>query len=258
MAPPAEAPAWVLLRGLIREARHWGSFADRVAATWPDCRVICPDIAGNGRRNRERSPASVDAMVEDCRTSLRSAGVAPPYRLLALSMGGMMATRWAQRHPGEITGLVLINTSMRPYSPFHARLRPGNYPGLLALMLTPDAAEREAAVLSMVSNHPQRRAAALPAWTALAQEFPVTGRNALRQLVAAARFHAGPAGATPPALVLASEHDRLVDAACSRAIALAWNVPLALHPEAGHDLPLDDPAWVIEQVRKRFAATGAA
>ncbi|PMZ18082.1 alpha/beta hydrolase, partial [Pseudomonas sp. FW306-02-F08-AA] len=35
---------------------------------------------------------------------------------------------------------------------------------------------------------------------------------------------------------------------CSQALAAAWNLPLVMHPFAGHDLPLDDPAWVVAQV----------
>jgi hypothetical protein len=50
--------------------------------------------------------------------------------------------------------------------------------------------------------------------------------------------------------VLASRADRLVDGSCSR--ALAYRVPgarLAEHDSAGHDLPLDDPEWVVAQIR---------
>jgi len=50
-------------------------------------------------------------------------------------------------------------------------------------------------------------------------------------------------------IVLAGAGDRLVDPRCSLAIARRWHCPLALHPEAGHDLPLDDGAWVAREVR---------
>jgi hypothetical protein len=38
--------------------------------------------------------------------------------------------------------------------------------------------------------------------------------------------------------------DRMVDPACTQAIAREWNVTPKTHPWAGHDLPLDDPEWV--------------
>ena len=55
--------------------------------------------------------------------------------------------------------------------------------------------------------------------------------------------------------------DQLVDPACSAQLAAAWKADLEVHPEAGHDLPLDDGPWVVNQVRawleKRSGAQGA-
>ena len=98
-------------------------------------------------------------------------------------------------------------------------------------------------------------------WVAVRRQRPVSTSNALRQLVAAARYTAPaspPAGGTPPSgrfLLLASRQDRLVSSRCSQAIAKAWQVPLRWHPWAGHDLPLDDGQWVIEQVVDWLNAT---
>jgi len=58
-------------------------------------------------------------------------------------------------------------------------------------------------------------------------------------------------------LVLASAHDALVDPYCSRRLAQAWALPIAEHPTAGHDLPLDDGAWVVRQV-ERWVCTSRA
>jgi pimeloyl-ACP methyl ester carboxylesterase len=72
--------------------------------------------------------------------------------------------------------------------------------------------------------------------------------NVVRQLVAAVRYRADP-DLPVPLLVLASQNDRMVDPSASRAIA--YRVPgatLKEHPSAGHDLPLDDPQWVLEQI----------
>jgi hypothetical protein len=41
--------------------------------------------------------------------------------------------------------------------------------------------------------------------------------------------------------------DVLVSPQCSATLAHRWQVELRIHPDAGHDLPLDDPAWVIQQ-----------
>jgi hypothetical protein len=54
-------------------------------------------------------------------------------------------------------------------------------------------------------------------------------------------------------LLLTSAQDGLVDTRCSLALAQAWHCDIESHPWAGHDLPLDDAAWVIEAVRRRMA-----
>jgi len=78
----------------------------------------------------------------------------------------------------------------------------------------------------------------------------VRASNALRQLVAAARFSASRQTPQCPVLLLGSERDGLVNVQCTRAIAQHWGSPMALHPDAGHDLPLEDPQWVIQQVQR--------
>jgi len=57
---------------------------------------------------------------------------------------------------------------------------------------------------------------------------------------------------------LGRARDALVDARCSQALARAWGVPLAIHPDAGHDLPLDAGPWVVERVRAWAAAPQSA
>jgi len=52
-----------------------------------------------------------------------------------------------------------------------------------------------------------------------------------------------------PTLLLASAGDQLVSLKCSQALAAAWQCPIQTHPWAGHDLPLDDPPWVIARVQ---------
>ena len=53
-----------------------------------------------------------------------------------------------------------------------------------------------------------------------------------------------------PVLVLGSAKDRLVDPNCSIQLARQANLPLKMHPDAGHDLPLDDPQWVVKSIKE--------
>jgi len=237
---------WVLLRGLTREARHWGQFVPLLAARQPGARIVTLDLPGYGRQHAQPSPAQVSALAEACRRALPAQGVTGPVHLLALSLGAMVAVAWAERHPGEVAGAVLVNTSLRPFSPLHHRLRLRNAPALLRLLLAPPPAARyEAEVLRLTTHHPS--ADVLADWTRWRHEHTPTRINALRQLWAAMRYRA-PAAAPPvPLLLLASRCDGLVDPRCSARLAARWGCPIAWHATAGHDLPLDDPAWVAEQ-----------
>jgi pimeloyl-ACP methyl ester carboxylesterase len=239
---------WVLLRGLAREARHWGDFPAALAQRLPDGdRVLAPDLPGNGRLHRVRSPASVAGMVAAVRTALQAQGGAPPYAVVGLSLGGMAALHWAQHFPHELTACVLVNSSAGGLVPFWQRLRPANYL-LLPALVAQEAGRRENTVLRMTSRNPVRQASVLAQWQALARECPVSAGNALRQLWAAARWRPGPQRPAVPLLLLACEHDALVSVRCSQALAAILDVPLQLHPQAGHDLPLDDPHWLADRI----------
>lgn len=241
---------WVLLRGLTRESRHWGAFPQTLAEATGNAPVIPLDLPGNGRLHALRSPARVEAMAQACRVELLRRRIGPPYRVLAMSLGAMVAVAWAAQHPRELSAGVLINTSLRPFSPFHQRLRPAAGASLLRLALTdPRAESHERTVLQLTSRMTPARADLLRDWAAWRAQCPVSRANALRQLLAAARFAAPRARPAPPLLILASTQDALVDVRCSRQLAQAWQVPIAEHPSAGHDLPLDDGPWVAEQVR---------
>jgi pimeloyl-ACP methyl ester carboxylesterase len=240
---------WILLRGLTRESGHWGGFVDLFQRANAGARIVALDLPGNGSLNRQTSPTRIAAMTQWCREHLRAQGIEPPYRVLAVSMGAMVAADWATRAPGELAGCVLINTSLRPFSPWHRRLRPANYAALLKLALLPGrhrAGERT--ILRLTSRHPPAGSELLEDWTRLRRARPVSAPNALRQLLAAARYRAPAEVPAVPLLVLTSRGDGLVDWRCSQDLARRWHADLAIHATAGHDLTLDDGPWVADQI----------
>ena len=253
----AAAP-WVLLRGLTRESRHWGRFPQELGAAFPDAPVICLDLPGNGKLNGMESPSRVEAMADWCHAEIARLGIAVPCRVLAMSLGAMVAVAWAQRHPDDLAAAVLINTSLRPFSPFHHRLRPRNYPRLLRLFAAQTSdRELETTILEMTTRLQPQPAATIDAWLEWRRDKPVSRRNALRQLLAAARYRAPQEPPLRRLLLLAGARDALVDSRCSLRLAAQWDARIAIHPTAGHDLPLDDAAWVLERLRCWFEGSGA-
>jgi pimeloyl-ACP methyl ester carboxylesterase len=177
---------WLLLRGLAREAAHWGALP-RLLAQRGGGVVVPLDLPGAGSEYLRRSPASVAAIAADCAYRWR-----PPARertvCIALSLGAMVALEWLRQRPGAFDALVLVNTSAGGVSPFWHRLQPRHYPTLLSL-LAPGlpVARREQRVLAMTSADPGRHPGVVRWWTGIARQRPVATANALRQVWAAAR-----------------------------------------------------------------------
>ncbi|MGV7241147.1 alpha/beta fold hydrolase [Caballeronia sp. M23-90] len=243
--------AWILLRGLTREGRHWGKFLEhlRLEAARPGDQVTLLDLPGNGRESVLAAHLNVSDMTIFVRSRAAAAGLKPPYRLLAMSLGGMVATDWAQRYPEDIERLVLINTSMRPFAAMQERLQLAAWPQLLrAAALWNDPLRCEGIIHGVTCNRTDTFDDDLAVWTTIRRVAPVSAKNALRQLWAAARFRAGEQAPACPTLLLSSKMDHLVKAVCSERIAKQWQAEHRQHAWAGHDLPHDDPVWTADAI----------
>lgn len=237
---------WLLLRGLTREQAHWGEFPAALQSAFPGHRFHTVDFPGTGVHFREDSPATIEGIRH--RVCRQVNHIPRPFGVIALSMGGMVALDWAQHAEiGEIQQLVMINTSSG-FSPFWQRMRPGAWPSLLRLLSRRELFDRERDLLALTSNRPVPLTLA-KRWYSIQRQRPVSFANAFNQLRAAARFTPTPGRPLPDALLLASRSDPIVHYKCSEALASRWQWTLRLHPDAGHDLPLDEPEWVLAQIR---------
>lgn len=247
----------ILLRGLTRESAHWGRFPALLSERMPGLRVVPIDLPGNGSLNVQRSPSGVDAMARAARQQVLELCLPPPYHLVAMSLGAMVAVEWAVQDPSSLGSCVLINTSLRPFSPWYRRLRPANLPTLLRIALAMGSDRwREEAILRLTTRHATSPAALAQEWAGIRHRRPVSAANAMRQLMAAARYRAPSSPPGVPLLVLSSRGDQLVDPDCSRQLASAWHVSAAEHASAGHDLCLDDGPWVADQLEQWFGGPG--
>ncbi len=247
-------PRLVILRGLSREAAHSAPFLAALRQVMPDAEIECPDLPGTGTRHTERSPLTVPGITDALRPSSQPEAV----HLVGLSLGGMVAADWAARYPATARSLTLVNVSFGRYAAPLQRLRLAESRGALRVLLRwGSAPAREAAILGLVSNR-RPDEATLARWLEIQRARPVRLATALAQLAAAARYRGA---ATPPGLpaqLMVSARDRLVCAACSEALALAWGTPLHRHASAGHDLFLDAPDWCAARVAALVQAAKGA
>lgn len=237
---------WVLLRGLMRSQFHWKNFAELLKIKLQLESVQSVELPGNGFLCHEKTPIDIFQVITQLRSQLNVSGK-QPIGIIGISLGGMLATQWAQLYPQEVSHIVLINSSSS-LSPFYKRLLPQNYPALIKNLILSRDAQLEKFILSTTSNNRNK-------WESQAQEninflmkFPLSGLNFFRQLKLATQvdFSKKPEANK---LILASKADRLVSYTCSERIAKLWNCDILYHETAGHDLPLDDADWVIEKIR---------
>ena len=109
----ARRPTVVFDNGRGQTADRWEQVQPLVAA---NAHVCVYDRAGLGQSDPRPSSVYPDnvRMVEELRTLLRNAGLAPPYVLAAWSFGGINAHYYAYRYPIEVAGAVLLDALWAP------------------------------------------------------------------------------------------------------------------------------------------------
>lgn len=236
---------WLLLRGLSREKRHWEQFP-HVFAESLGVQVECLDAPGFGTEFERTSPASISAITDDIRSRLDRGS--DTWSLLSISLGGMIGLDWCARYPGDFERAVIINSSTAE-TPVWQRFLPSSIPNLVLGRFRADV-PRERAILAQTANNPDLDLDALSQrWAGYLQTQRPSSASIARQITAAIAFRM-PKRIDTPLLVLTSANDRLVSSSASSMIANTFDAPLAVHTSAGHDLPLDDGAWIAEQVRR--------
>ena len=100
------ATALVLLHGFPLDHRMWDGVVGALAGRLP---VLAPDLPGLGTAPVPDGEPSLDRSADEVASLVRAAGHGRVV-VAGLSMGGYVALALAQRHPGLVTGLALVDT----------------------------------------------------------------------------------------------------------------------------------------------------
>ena len=242
---------WLLLRGLTRESGHWGDFLPQLQQAFPQVKIHTLDLPGSGVFYQQLSPDSIPEITQFVRQqALEKGWLESKINLLTLSLGGMVAWEWMQQFPDDIHSAVLMNSSLASVSPFYQRMRWQCYGKLARIVCQSDCYKQELAIVKLVSNLESQHEKIAVEWGEIQALRPVSHKNALRQIIAAAKYAPKLDKPVSPILLLNGLGDRLVSPDCSEAISKLYDIPLICHPWAGHDLCIDDALWVIAQLRQ--------
>ena len=112
-----QGPALIVLHGLLGSLSNWKSAAARWAANFP---VRLLDLRNHGS-SPHAAEFNYDVMVADVVEFVREQNLGR-INLLGHSLGGKVAMRFAQLHPGLVAKLVVADMAPRAYPVVHAEL----------------------------------------------------------------------------------------------------------------------------------------
>lgn len=99
----------VFCNSLGTDTRIWGAVVDELAA---DYRLVTYDKRGHGLTSVPRGPYSIAELSGDLLELVDTLGI-DRFALVGISVGGLIAQRFALDHPERITGLVLCDTAAK-------------------------------------------------------------------------------------------------------------------------------------------------
>lgn len=248
-----EGEPLLLIPGLGGHCRAWDSVAPRLAR---DFSLILIDNRGIGRsvaRRKPRTLADYSCDISELLDELQLDRV----HVLGLSLGGIIAQRFAIDHPGRVDRLVLVSCTDR-FSEYLLRIT-----AMLGHSLRWFPRRRFVQMMELLCTAPLYLDANVEEIDREAEErykSDVPARALGTQLRALLRSEVDPADyqITAPTLVLAGEHDALIPNCYAR--LMSGKIPgsrFVLVPGAGHNPMSELPDTVLPLIT-RFLQTGDA
>ena len=238
-------PPILLVRPLGGSAALWGEFAHTLER---ELRVVTFDAVGSGA-SPGRARASTSALAVDALAVLDARSIDKAH-LFGISLGGMVATRFAIDSPSRLTSLVLASTAACGFAFERAGLRRA---AGFARCFAREPSEAERCVVLRVLSHEFRaehpveaeRIADLAAQTPA--PYLTFAAHAIAALRHDARAELEKIGA--PTLVLAGDRDHMLGPGAG--LALAHGIAGAkrtIITGSGHDLTLERPGETATRV----------
>lgn len=116
------SPAIILISGLAGPTEDWKVMEEDFAEV---ATVINYDREGLGLSDWKNRPKDSETIAEELHALLKKKNIAPPYLLVAHSLGGIHARMFTSLYPGEVAGLLLVDPTpenlidslLAPYPP---------------------------------------------------------------------------------------------------------------------------------------------
>lgn len=202
----------------------WAKVQPRIASGC--ARTVSYNRAGYPGSPKADTPRDAATVVAELRAELQDRGLAPPYLLVGHSLGGLYVQYFARNYPGEVAGLVLVDSTHWDQLERIRREAPAAYGTL--------------------------RLASLLMFGTMRKEFADSN-------LAGEQVHASPAPAAIPTMVLSSTRAAPGETPAFRALMRRLQTEIskeyaAERPDfvagSGHYIQRDQPQAVIEAIRE--------
>jgi 3-oxoadipate enol-lactonase len=104
---PPDAPAVLLVHGILTDHRIWDAIATRLV---PQFRVVRYDLRGHGGSSAPPGPYTMAQLADDVPPLLDALGIARVH-FIGSSLGGMIGQQVGARHADRLLTLTLANTA---------------------------------------------------------------------------------------------------------------------------------------------------
>ncbi|HSL31730.1 MAG TPA: alpha/beta hydrolase [Anaerolineales bacterium] len=233
------SPTILLESGLGAEYSYWSRVIVEMSKT---TRVCAYDRAGMGKSDPAPIPRTGRDMMMDLHALLMEAKVPGPYVLVGHSLGGFVVRLYADEYPGEVIGIVLVDSS-------HADQGPA-----LRAALPPEAPD-ESRCIRDVRNGMTELAAADPSELPEGVDFEASAAQ-VRELAPLGDLPLGVVtaglglcdfGAGAP--VEAAAYDQVWQDLQKELTTLSSNSLQIIAERSGHMVPTDQPEAVMDAIQ---------
>lgn len=100
-------PKLLFLNGYRTHFNTWHKLVERLC---DDTNLLLYNRLGMGQSSRPQEKQSGDVVLRDLRELLSLTSYAPPYIIVAHSLGGIFTELFTRKYPSEVAGLVLVDT----------------------------------------------------------------------------------------------------------------------------------------------------
>lgn len=238
----------VLLHGFPLDHRMWATCAEHLP---PGTRAIGIDLPGAGHSDLDGFAPSIEHAADSVYRAMVAEGEGNAV-VVGHSMGGYVALALAERHPGFVAGLGLVNTKstadteearakrLRIAAAVEASQTVDAVLGMPADLVGPTSTERRRHLFPVLDSWIRAQSPAGVAWAQRAMAARPDRTAVLSRFDAPVAVVVGAEDAITPL----AEAEHMVRAAGSPSGLLAGNAALTLVPGVGHLSMVEDPQAV--------------